>query len=169
MRSKIKKIFKNNKSFLRAIGKQKIFCVGFNKTGTTSLKKEMEDLGFAVGNQRKAELLFDDWVKRDFRRLKKYCYTAQFFQDAPFSFPYTFIALDQFFPKSKFILTIRDSSEQWYNSLINFHGKKWGNGNIPPTAEDLKRAVYIYKGFPYHSRMKKDNVTEREILITKKF
>jgi hypothetical protein len=162
--ARIKRFFgkrqKKISNFVKTFGKQKIFCIGLNKTGTTSLRFEMEDLGFAVGNQRKAELLFDDWVKRDFRKLRRYCHTAQFFQDAPFSYPYTFIALDQFFPNSKFILTVRDDAEQWYSSLTRFHGKKWGNGNVSPTAEDLKNATYIYKGFPYHSRMHVHPVTD---------
>ena len=135
---------------IKISGKQKIFCIGLNKTGTTSLKKEMELQGYVVGNQRLGELLFDDWVRRDFRRIIRLCKTAQFFQDAPFSFPYTYIALDQTFPGSKFILTVRDDGEEWYNSLVNFHSKSWGNGNIPPTWEDLKESTYIYKGFPYH-------------------
>lgn len=147
---------------LRFYKKQKIFCIGLNKTGTTSMKKAMEELNFKVGNQREAELLFDDWIKRDFKRLINYCKTAEFFQDAPFSFPYTFIAMDLAFPGSKFILTIRDDAVQWYNSLIRFHGKLWGNGNVPPTSEDLKNANYIYPSFPFYSRMHLHNVSERD-------
>jgi len=147
---------------LKAVNKNKVFCIGLNKTGTTSLKKAMMDLNFLVGDQRDAELLFDDWVKRDFRSLIKYCKTAAFFQDSPFSLPYTFIAMDQAYPGSKFILTVRDNPEQWYNSLINYHSKLWGNGNVPPTSEDLKNATYIYKGSAYHHRMHVHNVTDDE-------
>ena len=147
---------------IKAWGKPKIFCVGLNKTGTTSLMKEMLLQDFAVGNQRQAELLFDDWVKRDFKRISRYCRTAEFFQDAPFSYPYTFIAMDQAFPNSKFILTIRDNAEAWYSSLIRFHGKLWGNGNIPPTADDLKNATYIDKGRPYRTRFMVHDVPEND-------
>jgi len=155
---------------IKALGRPKIFCIGLNKTGTTSLKKEMELQGYTVGNQRQAELLFEDWIKRDFKRIIRYCRTAQFFQDVPFSYPYTFIAMDQAFPGSKFILTVRKNAEEWYDSLIRFHGKLWGNGNIPPTAEDLKSATYIYKGQPYHSifyvhNVPKDNPYKKDILI----
>lgn len=143
---------------VRVIGKPKIFGIGLNKTGTTSLEAEMKRQGFITGDQRAAELLFDYWVKRDFRPIVRYCRTGQFFQDAPFSYPYTFIAMDQAFPGSKFILTVRRDAEEWYESLIRFHGKMWGNGNVPPTAEDLKNATYIYKGFPYHSRFHVNNV-----------
>ena len=120
----------------------------------------MELQGYTVGNQRQAELLFDDWVKRDFKRIIRYCRTAEFFQDAPFSYPYTFIAMDQAFPGSKFILTLRDNADKWYDSLIRFHGKLWGNGNVPPTTEELKNATYIYKGFPYYARFCVHNVSE---------
>lgn len=147
---------------LRSFNKQKIFCIGCNKTGTTSLEKAMRDLDFIVGDQREAELLFDDWIKRDYRKLIKYCKTAVFFQDSPFSHPYTFIAIDQAFPSSKFILTVRDNADQWYDSLIRFHSKLWSKWKIPPTSEDLKNAIYLYKGRPYHTRMHTHNVTEEE-------
>ena len=101
-------------------GNTKIFCIGANKTGTTSLKKAMDELGFVVGAQITAENLVDDWAQRDFRRIIKYCKSAEFFQDAPFSFEFTYIVMDHAFPGSKFILTERDSPEQWYNlSLIH--------------------------------------------------
>lgn len=156
-------------NMLRVAGKPKIFCIGANKTGTTSLKAALEELGIIVGNQRIAELLFDDWVRRDFRRLIRYCHTAQAFQDAPFSYADTFVALDQAFPGSKFILTVRDSSEQWYQSLTRFHSKLWGNGAIP-TAEDLKNAEYLYKGFAYDTkkmvhRTPDNNIYDKETLI----
>lgn len=130
--------------------KPKIFGIGNNKTGTTSLEVAMKDLGYVVGNQTRAEHLMGDWSKRDFRRLIKYCKGAQFFQDVPFSKPYSFIAMDQAFPYSKFILTIRDSPEQWYNSLVNFHSRLWGKNGRIPTKEDLMEATYLYKGSPWH-------------------
>lgn len=129
---------------------EKVFCIGFNKTGTTSVERAFRDLGYKVGNQRKGENLIDEWAKRDFRKIIKFAKTADAFQDVPFSLPFTYQALDSYFPNSKFILTVRDNSEQWYESLIRFHGKIWGkNGRTPPTAEDLKLANYIYKGRPF--------------------
>ncbi|MGA0900825.1 MAG: sulfotransferase [Luteolibacter sp.] len=132
-------------------GKPKIFCVGCNKTGTTSLKAALEELGFITGDQREAELMLEDWAKRDFSKITSYCHSAQAFQDVPFSLPETYKVMDQAFPGSRFILTIRDSSEQWYSSIVRFHGKIWGNGRTPPTREDLQEATYIYKGRPWQS------------------
>ena len=129
--------------------KVKIFGIGANKTGTTSLKTAMIGLDILVGNQRKAENLIDSWAKRDFDKLIKYCDSAQFFQDVPFSLPYTYVVLDHEFPGSKFILTVRDDSEQWYNSLTKFHAKKWGvEGEIPDKVQ-LQKAYYLYEGRPW--------------------
>lgn len=133
---------------LKSAGKTKVFCVGRNKTGTTSVAKALADLGFIVGEQSLAGRLLKDWARRDFHRLYWYCHTAQAFQDIPFSLPYTFQALDQRFPGSRFILTVRDNPEQWYESLTRFHATLCGHGRIP-TAEDLKSATYIYPGFMY--------------------
>lgn len=139
-------------SGLRARNKTKYFCIGRNKTGTTSLKKAFEQLGFLVGDQRRAEKLYDRfYFEGNFQSIIKYCRSAQVFQDVPFSCPETFIHLDNTYPGSKFILTIRNDAEQWYQSITRFHAKKFGkNGNIP-TVKDLKNAVYIKKGMPYNT------------------
>lgn len=146
---RFKKKVPANINYLRSLGKQKIFGIGLNKTGTTSLKVAMDELGFIVGHQRTGEKLMEDWIKRNFKPVVKYCKTAQFFQDAPFSKPYTYVVLDHEFPNSKFILTVRDSAEQWYNSLTKFHAKKWGKDGRLPTKEDLKQASYIEKGWAW--------------------
>jgi len=75
-----------------------------------------------------------------------FCRTAQAFQDMPFSLSFTYMALDKKFRESKFILTARDSSGQWYESLVRSHSKLFGNGNLPDT-NDLKNADYCYKGY----------------------
>lgn len=143
------KVFSNNLiNQVRSAGKTKIFCIGLNKTGTTSVKKAWEELGVVVGNQGTARGLLHPWIMRDFRPIIKYSRSAQAFQDSPFSFPYTYIGLDQAFPESKFILTIRNDPEQWYNSIIKFHGKLWANNSIP-TKNDLQNAVNGEKGRPW--------------------
>lgn len=122
----------------------KIFGIGNNKTGTTSLQKAMFDLGYKIGDQRTAELLHKEWSLRNFKPIVEYCKTAEFFQDIPFSKPFTFVALDQAFPNSKFILTVRDNPEQWYNSLVKFHSKLWGKDGRTPTNKICKtHQMYI--------------------------
>jgi len=133
----------------------KVFCVGRNKTGTTSLQHALASLGYKVGNQREAELLIEDWGQRDFRRLIQYCHTADAFQDIPFSYPYTFQAMDAAFPESKFILTVRDSSDQWYQSLVRFHSKRveqLTSEQRVPTLEDVRSDPYIHEGYLWRVR-----------------
>jgi hypothetical protein len=60
-------------------------------------------------------------IKNDF-------YECNFFQDVPFSLPKLYEFLDKKFPNSKFILTIRNNSDEWYHSLVNFH-KNFDNIN----------------------------------------
>lgn len=129
----------------------KIFCVGRNKTGTTSLMKAFQDLGYVVGEQRQAELLYDrHYFTRDFAPIITYCKSAQVFQDVPFSCPYLFVALDQAFPGSKFILTVRDDADQWYSSVTRFHAKLWGTQGAIPTVEQLRAATYVRTGWAYN-------------------
>lgn len=132
--------------------KSKAFCVGLNKTGTTSTELALNQLGYTLGDQTQGELLLEAWSKRNFKPIIDLAYTADAFQDVPFSLPYTYQALDQHFPNGKFILTIRDSAEQWRESMIRFHSKLWADGVRTPTEEDLKTANYIYEGYPWFAR-----------------
>ena len=145
LKSKLNKFINSVSVF----GKQKYFCIGLNKTGTTSVKKAWEELGIIVGDEKQAKKLFKPWTIRNFKPIIKYCNTAQAFQDSPFSFPYTYIALDQAFPNSKFVLTIRNDAEEWYNSLVRFHTKLWGQGGHTPSKKDLMNAVNSTKGRPW--------------------
>ena len=135
-------------SYFEKTTRPKIFCIGQNKTGTTSLKFAFEMLGFKVGNHEIAGLFLDDWAKRDFSRLIRFCERADAFQDIPFSINFTYQALDQAFPNAKFILTIRNSAEEWYQSWVRFTNKFCGKeNNALPTVEDLQQHPYIYQGF----------------------
>ena len=111
--------------------KPKIFCIGFNKTGTTSMAKLFDNIGYQVASQRAGEALVKDWLIDESKNIVKYVKNGgEVFQDIPFSLPDTYKVLDKNFPDSKFILTIRDSPEVWYDSLIRFHAKMFNNGKI---------------------------------------
>lgn len=173
MKRLINKIARKSLSPIRALkyaNSGKVFCIGKNKTGTTSIAKLFEDLGLVVGSQPKAERLSTDWIDRDFRRIIRYAkYQGEAFQDIPFSLPDTYEALDKAFPDSKFILTVRKSPEVWYDSLIRFHSKVFGNGNVP-TKTDLQNARYVHKGFAWEMMnalhdLDHDDLYNKEILI----
>ncbi|HEX3599131.1 MAG TPA: sulfotransferase, partial [Lacipirellulaceae bacterium] len=130
--------------------KQKVFCIGFNKTGTTSIGAALQSMGYTLGNQGEAELLIDDWARRDFRRLLKLCETADAFQDIPFSLPETYAALDEAFAGSKFVLTVRNNSQEWFESLTRFHTKLIAKGRLP-TATDLQACTYREPGWLWNA------------------
>jgi len=167
IKSKIKKELQKNK----VKNKTKFFCIGANKTGTTSLERAFKELGFIVGNQRKAELLSLKCIAENYQPLLNYCKTAEVFQDVPFSFLDTYKLLDIHFPNSKFILTVRDSSEQWYQSLTKFHVKRFGEEKIL-SWEEVKKIDYVSKEWVYKIRQHvygltdKDNPYDKEKLIT---
>lgn len=122
-----------------------------NKTGTTSLLYEFDRLGVPTGKQREGEKLLPKVINGNFESIKHYCKTARFFQDIPFSIPNVYKYLDLQFPNSKFILSVRSSSEEWYESLIRFHTKtdKIGLRDKLPNSYDLKQSKYVYKGWVY--------------------
>jgi tetratricopeptide (TPR) repeat protein len=125
---------------------QKVFCVGANKTGTTSLEHVLKNLGLIIGNQGQAEMLVHDWAKQNYQRIIRYCQSANAFQDVPFSLHDTFEAMDGAFPGSKFILTVRNNADEWFDSLVRFHSKIVGKGRVP-TVDDLRQHKYRYPGF----------------------
>ena len=113
--------------FLRPYAKQKLwnkaFCIGSHKTGTTSLDLVMKILGFDCAPQQEIEISTVDQVQHGiYRELFKKVDSYDFFQDSPFAQGTTFIALDAYFPNSKFIFTYREP-EEWFNSLTKFHQK----------------------------------------------
>jgi hypothetical protein len=99
-----KKTYKRKRRAQYLKSRTKIFCIGRNKTGTTSLKKAFEDLGFVVGNQRKAELSSNEYWQKDFDSIIDYCNTAEVFQDFPFSYPETYKILTKLFPAANLYL-----------------------------------------------------------------
>jgi len=133
---------------MRRIDAEKVFCVGRNKTGTTSLEAALQELGYIVGDQRSAERLIGAYAQRDFYPFISYCQTAEAFQDVPFSWPFTYVVLDQAFPGSKFILTVRDSAEACYASYVRHQSQRLGRDRLPTPAE-LKRDPYVYPGWSY--------------------
>lgn len=156
--------------YFRHRKKTKIFCIGRNKTGTTSMAAIFKILNIPVASQRKAELLTIDVLNGNYTEFFKYVkYGGVAFQDAPFSLSHTYKILDKEFPDSKFILTVRDSPEIWYSSLTRYHAKLFGDGKIP-TKSDLKRAKYVYPGWIWeinrlHYGTPEDDVYNKDILI----
>ncbi len=126
----------------------KIFGIGLNKTGTTTLGACGRILGFTTVGCRRD--LFEDIVKRnDFTRVRAVVDQYDLFEDWPW--PIIYRQLDEMYPGSKFILTTRSSAGVWLNSLKNHamrtplfkHCRKLAYGyNYPHYREQEHLAYY---------------------------
>ena len=110
----------------------------------------------------------DDWAIRDFKRIIKYCESADAFQDVPFSLDFTYEILDYAFPGSKFILTVRNNADEWYRSLVRFHSKIMDVSGLP-TAKDLKNFSYRSQGWLWRFSQYVYGVDELTIYDEKKY
>ena len=101
----------------------KIFVIGYNKTGTTTMERVLRLYGYSMPNQQEQEARLTRQVfSTNYEEFK--CFVAKYdaFQDLPFSQEQTYVVADALFPNSRFILTERDS-EQWFLSMTTFTKK----------------------------------------------
>lgn len=121
----------------------KVFCIGFHKTGTSSLGAALAVLGhrvagpFGVRDPDIAAHAVDKAVRR--------AADHDAFQDNPW--PLLYREMDERFPGSRFILTVRDEDE-WLQSVVAHFGgvstpmREWvyGAGAGDPVGHE---AVYL--------------------------
>ena len=98
----------------------KVFCLGYQKTGTTSVDWVLQDMGYRVSKAYKqSDGKFSEMLrKNDLAEIKRVSELFDAFQDIPW-FLY-FREFDQWYPNSKFILTTRDSASWWRSFLRYF-------------------------------------------------
>jgi len=105
------------------IEKIKVFGLGLGKTGTSTLAKALEILGYKTHDGDLS--LVKPYINGELDIFYKLVDEYDAFEDEPWCFLYK--ELDEKYPDSKFILTIRNSPEQWIRSKINHEtntGKK---------------------------------------------
>lgn len=105
-------------SFKKDKNKTKIFCIGFQKTGTTSLKKALKILGYKCYKEFNWKSYWILRSKKYVEKLKKSNYDA--FVDFPINSGELYKRIDVSIPKSKFILTVRDP-ESLKKSYQNYY------------------------------------------------
>lgn len=96
--------------------KHKVFCIGLNKTGTSSMHRALEHLGYRVSGPDK-DLLRN---VRSGETTSTIRHTRKFdaFQDWPY--PLVFKELHREYGSSgRYILTYRESPERWFASVEN--------------------------------------------------
>lgn len=137
---------------------QKVFAIGFNKTGTTSIHQLFKTHGYRASharewrNTRHPSIFmkydaFSDGVPDDFRRL------------------------DKQYPGSKFILNVRDL-DTWIDSRINYIHRKFPRGLElwDPFSDwnifNSSLMEWVLQRNRYHAQVLQHFITRPEYLIT---
>jgi hypothetical protein len=118
--------------------KERVFGIGWAKTGTTTLGKCFEILGYDHQSQRLD--LVHDLRDGDLSRIRRLVEKKESFEDWPWII--LFRELDQSFPTSKFVLTTRDP-ERWvrsYTNMLHTQGE---------ASEELNEIRHILYGLPF--------------------
>jgi hypothetical protein len=121
------------------IDKPKVFCIGFHKTGTTSLHSALEVLGYKVCE----EFGVHDPDIRETALPRALALVPEYdaFRDNPW--PILYQELDEQVSGSKFILTMRPA-ERWIRSVLNHFGgrtsamREWIYGVGDPTGNEQR-------------------------------
>ena len=99
--------------------KTKVFCIGFQKTGTSSMRDALRKLGYRVagvyGRDQSLDQLRASYVEEGLALAREH----DAVEDMPW--PLIFRQLDAAFPRSKFILTLRHTGA-WYKSIASHFG-----------------------------------------------
>ena len=136
----------------------KVFGIGFHKTGTSSLRDALDQLGYRVrGVFGKSD---PDIGANALPRALTIVPKFDAFQDNPW--PILFRELDQHFPGSKFILTERDTDSWLRSALKHFGGgsswmRRWIYGVGSPIGHE---DVYVER-YERHNREVKEYFAAR--------
>lgn len=103
---------------------QNIICIGLNKTGTSSFTAALESHGYSkfLENQQ-FQFLVPDIYHGDFGKVFSALNNPQYnlFNDMPFSFPEVYKKIYEYRPNDIFVLTLRENSDKWVKSVLNFY------------------------------------------------
>ncbi|MCW3071672.1 MAG: hypothetical protein JWO44_1562 [Bacteroidetes bacterium] len=138
MRTKIRHILFDLKTALRKPRySEKVFCIGYYKTGTSSCGKAFELLGYRNRSFNK-KLWRGHYANKNFFKILEHATKFDSFDDAPWLKEDMIPLLDKVFPRSKFVYLERDE-ESWLKSLNNWTFKQ--TGKYP----DLEKGLADYR------------------------
>ena len=123
IKGKIHEFYLDRRHYLKRPkpGKAKVFCIGYNKTGTTSLGHALADMGYdhmsynGIAWKAYKDWSRSGWTQPHFWKIVAIARRYDSFDDLPYNMPKLFPVLDRFFPGSKFIYLERDPAE-WLES-----------------------------------------------------
>jgi len=154
--------------------RQKVFCIGMFKTGTTSLENLMRKYGFRTDgfaptakfwNSKHKDVFPENYTKFRIHKdeIRKHVNNFDFFSDYPWMFTYEIVY--ELFPNSKFILTTRETKEV-INSSFNFEEKMNGK-NIEKYGEKKLKNMYEDRFVNHYNKVVKffSNKKDRLLII----
>lgn len=109
-------------NFIKPSYGAKVFCIGYNKTGTTSLGKALGLLGYRHTGFKK-KVWREYYRNNETKKLLNYMAKFDSADDLPWLKEDIIPILDQTFPGSKFIYLTRDENS-WKKSFYNWHYRK---------------------------------------------
>jgi hypothetical protein len=134
--------------------------VGFNRTGTKSLRVALRTLGYQIANLKRDAMhaLMVDASRGDFSGAIETAAAFDGFADWPW--PLIYRELDAAYPGSQFILTTRQTPQSWFSSLCR-HAQQTG-----PT--DRRRIAYGFAN-PWDDEAHHIRLYERHIREVEQF
>ncbi|MCH4823796.1 hypothetical protein ML462_11505 [Gramella lutea] len=155
-------------SVLQAYLNKKIFCISFQKTGTTSVGKFFMEHDYRVAtypvSERNEWSL--KWLKGDYESIfnSSDFKTRQVFEDNPWWYQDFYKFLFHRFPKSRFILFERDA-DKWFDSLKK-HSSGRTLGNTYRHSKIYRREWDFYQNSSqkdnFYSSIKDESLTIEE-------
>lgn len=103
--------------------RQKIFCLGFQKTGTSTLGIALSHMGYSVTGYHPFRIFADDrdvTIDRLWDAARPFAHQFDAAQDTPW--PLLYRHLDQEFPQARFIHVVRDEGS-WIKSACKDFGR----------------------------------------------
>lgn len=143
----------------------KVFCVGRNKTGTTTMSTLLANLGYRMGPQYEAERFVNDYQHDMQQPFWDWVDAHEAFQDVPFSNSWFLPELYARYPDALYILTLRDP-EEWFKSLTNHHFGALGlarDAGSKEIADALRESTYVAPGWMYRNQMKQYDITSDDL------
>lgn len=101
------------------MSRPKVFCVGFQKTGTTSLNAALSGLGYDVASYWGGHLKYPKLKAVYIEECLKLAAKCDAVEDMPW--PLLYRELDREFPGARFILTTRET-DRWLKSICSHFG-----------------------------------------------
>lgn len=95
----------------------KIFCIGLPKTGTTTIGKALEILGYSHNYASDSVLGLNSIERGDYNYILDQIDKYDAFEDSPYPMCWKWLVKN--YPDAKFILTTRSSPYKFLNSLLN--------------------------------------------------